>query len=303
MATEINPDTDSRNYSTISPSAKALLFMKGLTPIPYAKEAATLLAYPDPYTPDYSNRQPGFWARVYHFESRYWSIDQLLSDLLSADRPQNILELSSGFSFRGLALTKERPVYYIDTDLPGIINTKKEFVNTLSNDQTPSKGTLEILPLNALDEKEFEAIVDHFPPGELIIVNEGLLVYLDTKEKERLCDIIRRILERRGGYWITADAYIKKELKDPALDQGDTLKQFFEQHHINDNKFADFDEAAAFFNRMGFTIDKEAVPDYSRMSSLKYLTASASPGLLAKMKQSGKIQTTWRLRITGSDAQ
>lgn len=301
MALEINSNTDNRNYSTISPSARALLFMKGLTPIPYAKEAATLLAYPDPYTPDYSNRQPGFWARVFHFESRYWSINQLLSDLMSAERPpQNILELSSGFSFRGLALTQDRSLHYIDTDLPGIIDTKKKFVSILTKDKPPSKGQLEILPLNALDANEFEAIVDRFPPGELIIVNEGLLVYLDTAEKERLCGIIHKILQRRGGYWITADAYIKKELNDPALDQGDILKQFFEQHHINDNKFASFDEAAAFFKRMGFTIDKEAVTDYTRMSSLKYLTASASPELLTKMQQTGKIQTTWRLRVTPS---
>ena len=32
-----------RDYNTISPSAKSLLLMKGLTNIPFAKEAAQLL--------------------------------------------------------------------------------------------------------------------------------------------------------------------------------------------------------------------------------------------------------------------
>lgn len=73
--------------------------MKGYTSIPYAREAAQLLVAPQPYTPDFTNRQPGFWARLLHFESRYWSIDQLMTGLPIT----NILELSSGFSFRGLA--------------------------------------------------------------------------------------------------------------------------------------------------------------------------------------------------------
>src|ERR1700755_3068581 len=104
---------DTRNYNTISPSARSLLLLKGHTPIPYAREAAALIQYPEPYEPDFSNRQPGFWLRVMHFEARYQSINSLLADLLPA--PINILELSSGFSFRGLALAAERPVNYIDT--------------------------------------------------------------------------------------------------------------------------------------------------------------------------------------------
>jgi hypothetical protein len=38
---------------------------------------------------------------------------------------KNILELSSGFSFRGLETTKQKGFYYIGTDLPDVIATKK----------------------------------------------------------------------------------------------------------------------------------------------------------------------------------
>jgi len=287
------PPDMSRDYATISPSARALLLMKGYTGIPYAREAAALIMYPEAYAPDYSNRQPGFWARVLHYESRYRSIDQLLSDL----KPVNILELSSGFSFRSLAATREQAIHYIDTDLPELIGTKREFVHALTKDGPAPKGWLELLSLNALDAVQFNGIVDRFATGELVIVNEGLLMYLDMQEKEQLCRIIYDVLKRRGGYWITADAYVRKDLPDPMLEQGDTLRQFFQEHQIEEKKFASFDEAATFFDRMGFVIDKEATTDYSQLDSLPYLVASSSPELLGKMQQRGRINATWRLKV------
>ncbi|MDR3715026.1 MAG: hypothetical protein P4L51_19605 [Puia sp.] len=70
-----------RNYSTISPSAKSLLLMKGFTNIPFARQAAELISYPEKYIPDPDSKDFGFWARAAHFESRYLSIDQLLTPL------------------------------------------------------------------------------------------------------------------------------------------------------------------------------------------------------------------------------
>lgn len=266
--------------------------MKGLTQIPFAKEAAALMVYPEAYASDYGNPQPGFWARVYHFENRYWSIDQLLE---GADTP-NILELSSGFNFRGLAMAQDKPVYYIDTDLPELIRTKQQFIQSLSRDLPPPKGKLEVLPLNALDGQAFKAILSRFPPGRLSIVNEGLLMYLGRAEKEALCRLIHEALSERGGYWITADAYIRAPLIDKALEQTDKLEQFFEEHRIEENKFASFEEASAFFSEMGFAIDKEAGPDYARMTALPHLVRTAGPELMGKMQRAGKIHATWRLR-------
>src|ERR1700761_2791794 len=175
-------DTNQRDYSTISPSAQSLLYLKGLTNIPFARQAAELMMRPEKYVPDFSKRDFLFWGRVVHFESRYWSIDQLLADLPI----KNILELSSGFSFRGLKAIEQDGAHYIDTDLPGVIESKAAFVNDLQPHPN-SKSKLEILPVNALDEEAFMAIVDRFPANEpIVIVNEGLLMYLSMPEKEKL---------------------------------------------------------------------------------------------------------------------
>jgi len=280
-----------RDYSTISPSAQSLLFLKGLTNIPFAREAAELMLRPQKYEPDYSNTDFLFWARVVHFESRYWSIDQLLSDLPI----KNILELSSGFSFRGLKAIEQDGVHYIDTDLPGVIDTKAAFVKDLQPHPNP-KSKLEILPLNALDEQAFMDIINRFPANEpIVIVNEGLLMYLSMPEKIRLCQIIQTVLDERGGYWITADIYLKQRNRLPDMQMDDKLAKFFEQHHVRDNMFESFEQAEEFFTGQGFVIDKKAKPDPEKLSTLPYFFKSASPEQLKMLSSTPKIQQTWRM--------
>jgi O-methyltransferase involved in polyketide biosynthesis len=284
---------NSRNFNTITPSARSLLLLKGNTSIPFARQTAELLVLPKKYTPDFNNRDMTFWARAVHFENRYRSIDQLLED----KSINNILELSSGFSFRGLEITKKSGFHYIDTDLPEVINIKKDITNSLRDGSFRTKGELELVPLNCLDEQQFNEIVSHFTAGEIAIVNEGLLMYLDTKEKENLCKIIHKILRERGGYWITADVYIKKKQEGLDLQIDDRTKDFFLRHNIEENKFDSFEEAEAFFKRMGFIIDKEADVKSSEVSSLKHFLQSATIKQLYKVHNAGKIQATWRLRI------
>src|ERR1700733_498044 len=89
-----------KDFSSISPSAKSLLMMKGYTNIPYAKQTAALMQGAEIFDLSFDDKDFWFWVRVMHFESRYWSIDQLLQQTDS----KNILELSSGYSLRGLDL-------------------------------------------------------------------------------------------------------------------------------------------------------------------------------------------------------
>lgn len=291
-----NAQENSKDYTSISPSAKSLLLLKGVTNIPFAREAAELMVQPEKFVPDYNKKDFNFWARVIHFENRYLSIDELLVDLPI----RNILELSSGFSFRGLATVQKDGYYYIDTDLPEVIAQKKQFTAKLQPENPNPKSILEILPLNALDENQFKEITSHFPSGQIAIINEGLLMYLGLEEKRKLCRIIRQILEQRGGCWITADVYVKTNTQNAAFKMNDELEKFLEQHNIEENKFDSLEAAAAFFRSEGFEIDKEATLDYSKSEFLKNFLASIPPEKLNGMQQTPKIHATWRLKLAGS---
>jgi O-methyltransferase involved in polyketide biosynthesis len=288
----MDPAISDRDFSSISPSAKWLLLLKGYTSIPFAREVAELLEYPNQYIPDFERRDFTLWAGAFHFESRYYSIDQLLKDLPI----KNILELSSGYSFRSLDYSRQSGIHYIDTDLPAVIVAKREFIKGIIKHKVETKGKLELLPLNALNENNFKEIISRFPQGEVAIVNEGLLTYLNKEEKEKLCSIIRSILLERGGVWITADIYLKHKQPKLGLKNSDVINEFKKQQNTEGNSFNSFKEAKLFFNDMGFIIDKEAKIKNSEMSSLRYLIKSLTLWQFFKLFSRGKIQTTWRLK-------
>jgi hypothetical protein len=281
-----------RDFSSVSQSARWMILWKGHTNIPFAREVAELLEYPNKYIPDFNKRDFTFWASTLGLERRYWSINQLLNDLTI----KNILELSSGYSFRSLEYVEQKGIHYIDTDLPDVIASKKEFVSILRKDGLNINGKLELLPLNALDKNNFLEIIGHFPQGEVAIVNEGLLTYLVNQEKEKLCSIIHEILIERGGCWINADIGLKNKEAKLGLKFNDAVKSFNEQQHTEDNSFESFEEAEIFFRDMGFVIDKESNIKYSEMSSFKYLKKSITLKHLFKMRNAGKIFATWRLK-------
>jgi hypothetical protein len=283
---------EDRNFNTISPSAKSLLFMKAYTNIPFALETADLAAFPEKFSPDYENKDINFWIRLVHFEKRYQSINELLEGL----KIKNFLELASGYSFRSLDKTLNEECFYIDTDLDDMIHRKKIMAGELMKNKKII-GNLDFSSLNALDEKQFNDIVDKFPAGEIVILNEGLLMYLNEKEKSILSNIIHKILEKRGGYWITADIYFKTESNKSFMHFEDHTRKFFEEHKIQDNKFESPESAAEFFDKNGFVIDKESESDYSKLSSIKYYLKLLKSDPEYKRDKKEKYQTTWRLKI------
>ena len=143
--------------------------------------------------------------------------------------------------------------------------------------------------MNALDDKKFHEIVNHFPDGEIVIVNEGLLMYLNINEKKRLCSIIYDILKERGSYWITADIYIRNKNDKLNLRFDNKTTEFFEQHRIEDNKFESFKEAETFFRQMGLVIDKEANVKRSKLSSMKYFLKSTTIRQISRCVKLGKF--------------
>ena len=280
-----------RNYAAISPSAKALMQFKAHTQIPFAKQAVEALLTADEKTEN-PIKDFGFWAGVVHFENRYYSINDLVSEVVST----NILELSSGYNYRGLEFVISRPdIHYIDTDLPEIISRKKEIASSFGN--TIPKGKLNYQALNALNEKDFQSVVNLFDQHPITIINEGLLVYLAEEEKKKLCKIIRTHLKENGGYWVTSDIYLNHQPGQFGSDKDKKWSKFFNKQQVNRQMFTSFEDAEDFFFNNGFIVDKEYIPDYSKLSASQQLLNVATPGQMEKLDQSGKVQATWRLKL------
>jgi O-methyltransferase involved in polyketide biosynthesis len=284
-----------KNYSSISPSAAFLIQLKAYTTIPFAKEAAALLEKENPGMAQYILQRgiKQFFRGLIHFENRYRTIEKMLSHL----NAKNILEISSGYSLRGLALCRDNNIHFIDTDLPEVIAAKQKMIETVSGDIS-LKGSLELLSLNALDEKHLKTIITRFPEGPVTIINEGLLMYLGQEEKTKLCSIIHEALSQRGGQWITADVYIKKKEKEAGIiDENEYARKFSEEHHIEENKFDDYPEAEIFFNDCGFKIVNKEIYVTEELSCLQLLSGEQRNNVIEKLKNSSSHHETWELEI------
>lgn len=291
----MEPTRPARDFSSISPSALALLELKAHTDIPFAREAAALIPPNDPGSLNMTDNKALYWGRVLHFESRYHSINSLID----SHQPGNILELSSGYNFRGLDLIRRPGMHYIDTDLPELIAEKEKLVAELLHTVTPGlHSRMELQPLNALDAAAFYGVMQHFGEGPVTIVNEGLLMYLNDAEKSGLCGNIRGELELRGGSWITADIYIRNDAYEARGQGDDELAAFFRKQQIFDHMFESEAAAEAFFNREGFIIDKVADIDETRLSAVARLRQEADPQLVEALLQHAMPRKTWRLRVS-----
>jgi O-methyltransferase involved in polyketide biosynthesis len=280
-----------KDFSSVSPSAWLLLRMKAETTIPYAREAVKWL-------PERENallskeKNLMYWARVLHFEERYRSIGMMLDHI----NPHNILELSSGFSFRGLDMTeKNNKLHYIDTDLPGIVSVKKVIVDKLRSPEN-NLTDYELMPLNVLDKQSFKNIGDKFNDKPVTIVNEGLLMYLNRAQKEILCGHVRETLAQRGGSWITADIYYRHQMEE-TKQPGDSFDEFLDNHHVWENMFVDDTEARQFFESMGFKIDLIHEPDFETLSSFPQFIQVLTKEQLESMNKMPKLRETWQLSL------
>jgi O-methyltransferase involved in polyketide biosynthesis len=289
---------ETRDFNAISPSAEFLIRLKAYTTIPFAKEAAALLVKgpaaetrinPDAY-------KQFFLKMLIHFETRYRTIDNILSRLPTT----NFLEISSGYSFRGLNMCLEKNVNFIDTDLPALIAEKKKVVAELiKNTDRELKGNLELEPLNSLNEDDFMRIINKFPEGPVTIINEGLLPYLNEEEKRKLCSIIHKALQERGGYWVTGDIYSKEKSEWNKDNMPEEAKQWREAHRTEENKFDDLVQAELFFHRCGFEILYRESKAIDQLSCL-LLLGDEKERTIEKLRTSTPDRETWCLQVSSN---
>jgi hypothetical protein len=123
-------------------------------------------------------------------------------------------------------------------------------------------------------------------------------MYLDYKEKKQLCSCIHGILKARGGCWITADIYLKRDMESLAkMPQSKSELSFMQRHQVEENKFDSYESASAFFNDQGFEVVTEAVTDYSSLSVLPELLKVMPEQVRNSKDTPPKIQATWLLRV------
>ncbi len=179
------------------------------------------------------------------FEARH----KLIDAALKSSGITQVLDLAAGLTPRGLAMTKDSAIIYVETDLPGIVEQKREIVKQITKKEGAAHSGLYIEVASAMELAELERATRHFGPGPIAIVHEGLFRYLTHTEKTVVINNICALLKKYGGLWMTSDVPTMQN----AYQRGDTKVGAVTGMNIDSNLFATVTDARDFYERFGFT--------------------------------------------------
>lgn len=288
-----------QDHSKISPTAKLVAYFRQFSDIPFAADVAALIHAEDVFndllqgtdlTPEFVN-----WAAPLA-EARYKSV----VSAIKREGITQVLELASGLSLRGLAMTEDPEYTYVETDLPGITEEKQQIISIIkSNQALRERHNLFFQAVNILSEPQISSAIRHFSPSHPVaVVHEGLFQYLSMSEKETAARHIHPVLSRFGGVWITPDFETKAELerRSHTHSQRQKLAQAVTgatQRDLYNAAFDNQEQIADFFSRLGFQLRSSPQIDGSYQ-----LTAMQNLGIpeanINNYKSYGNI---WILRV------
>lgn len=245
-----------QSHDLISPTAKLTAYLRAKTDIPFSKEIDELCNCKKVVEEMFGTKNTEWKAPK--IELRYKSLSKVLEMEMESKGILQVLELAAGILPRGVIVSSNPNINYIETDLSGILEEKKKLIGELNPDFLERKN-YKLLPLNVIDQKEFIGILGYLPKGKVVVINEGLLAYLSVSEKEMVAKNIHAVLKECGGVWITPDLSnsdgMKKivEIFPEAKEVNEQLARVVNRD-MKANSIGSKQEALDFYGNIGFSI-------------------------------------------------
>lgn len=245
-----------KSHDLISPTAKLTAYLRAKTDIPFSKQISQLCNCKKTVEEIFGTNNTEWKAPK--IELRYKSLSKVLEMEMKTRGISQVLELAAGILPRGMILSSDPSIHYIETDLPGIMEEKKKLIVELDPDFL-ERENYKLLPMNAVNPEDFLKILDYLHEDKVAVINEGLLAYLSIEEKEIVAKNIHTLLKNRGGVWITPDLSNSDGMKKiislfpEAREVNQQLAQAV-QRDMKANSIGTKEEAVEFYRKIGFSI-------------------------------------------------
>ncbi len=181
---------------------------------------------------------------------------KLTDRLIDKTGIKQILEIGSGLSTRGLKMTSDESVVYVEFGMPSVMAQKKKIIKSISEEEAvqPRKNLHleEGSPLNLTDLIRATRHFDENKP--ILVINELLMQLLDWGVKEQYAKNIAILLKNFKGIWITPVAPFRSTdevsvVKDPWVLKMLDIAGVKEPEKL----FIDKADARRFFDELGFS--------------------------------------------------
>jgi len=252
MEGEPKKEAINNSQEKVGPTAWGIAYRRANCDIPFAKDILDELV--KVMTPEEKEKMESLvsekdQALTPQFEARY----KLLNRLLKQENVSQVLELAAGVAPRGLEMTEDSAVTYVEVDLPGTSQQKKTILDALVPQGTPPRPHFFLEQGDALSQADLERATVHFSAQKpLAVVHEGLMRYLNFEQKAQVAKNIKALLETYGGVYITPDITLKVFIDE-------RVQKIFSNMigmDANANAFENVEAAEKFFGDLGFTVEQ-----------------------------------------------
>ena len=209
----------------------------------------------------------------------------------------NILDIGGGFTPRAVVFARDGRKYF-GAELMAVAVTATETMSKILNkNQFQNVSYDEVL---VEDREAMLSAADEFN-GKICIIENGLMIYLTEDRATEMFKLIKEVLQKHGGCFITTDFVTKDYFKEIASalygeSQADLLydetKIMYEQlfdNPIFDDTFKTQADAIEFFNARGLKVTPVPLLTTSKLYCLKTLT----PQQVEKIKQVAAKNYLW----------
>ena len=257
--TEVEKSPAETAYDGIIPTGWLTAYGRTFSDIPYAQEMFEELEAVRQQSSDAGILEEMKDTKLGpHFEARH----KLLNKLIRQTGINQVIEIAAGLSTRGLELSADPEIDYVEVDLPAMMADKRKIIDSLEKKKViEARSNLRMQDGNALDLGDLERAAAGFDPGRPIVVaNEGLLRYLSFPEKEQYVRNVQSLLSKFGGVWITADISLPKVVykEDDVMTVRRQRLTEITGKDITNNLFKDEDDAKKFFEGLGFDVESHS---------------------------------------------
>ena len=210
----------------------------------------------------------------------------------------NIMDIGGGYSPRAVVFARDGRKY-IGAELAAVAISATEVVTPLAGKNYEQNISYDEVLVE--DREAMLGTADEFN-GKICIIENGLMIYLTEDRAAEMFKLVKEILKKHGGCFISTDYVTKDYFKDIAAalygeDQADLLydetKVMYEElfdNPIFDDTFKTQDEALQFFKSHGLKV--EQVPLLTDTSKL-YCTKSLKPQQVEKINQIAAKNYLW----------
>src|SRR5579859_6441679 len=196
---------ESSANSKVPPTAWGVAYLRTFTDTPFTAEIFKILEdrRKAQGTPDFAEEMKRA-PLAPQLEARYKLVDRLVR----AQSADQILEVASGLAPRGVNFALSDPhLRYVEVDLPEMATQKRDILSHLD---ISLPGNLEVKDGDALSFDDLvKAVAGFTKDRSIVVVNEGLMRYLNFDQKATLAQNVKRLLQEFYGAWVTPDISLR----------------------------------------------------------------------------------------------